>query len=111
MTIGAGSIRTIRRGQVPRREPRKTASDAPRQPHIKLGMWVRVERCCGFSGCKRLDHQWHKWQYLGPIVAKRGNRYLVECTIGMGKHWATRDQMYVRDLTGRYWNQPLLVEE
>lgn len=95
-----------------RREPRKTASDAPRQPHIKLGMWVRVERSCGLRGCSSTRHQlWHKWMYLGPIVAKRGNRYLVECTVGMGKHWATRDQMFTRDLSGRYWNVPLLVEE
>jgi len=94
----------------PRREPRKRRSDAPRQPHISLGMWVRVERSCGFSGCSKVTHQFHKWMYLGPIVAKRGNRYLVECTIGMGKHWATRDQMFVKDLTGRYWNVPLQVD-
>lgn len=92
----------------PRRRERRKKPSAIKQPHIRIGMWVRVAVWCGLPGCKVLPHVWQQsYFYHGPVVAKRGGKYLVECTVGMGSWWATRDQMYVRDLSGRYWNVPL----
>ena len=107
MTTDARNIWAIRKPS--RREPRKRRSDAPRQPHIHIGMWVRVVHSCGVSGCQKHAYQ-QRYLRHGPIVAKRGNRWLVETEFNLGKYWATRDEMYTRDLDGRYWDVPLLVE-
>lgn len=93
----------LRKTPPARRERRKRRADAPKHPHIHIGMWVMVKVWCGITGCKSLPHMWQeRYFYLGPVVAKRGDQYLVECVRGMGSHWATRDQMFVRGLSGRY---------
>jgi hypothetical protein len=107
MTISVKSIGP--RILYPGRQRRRPASDAPRQPHIRIGMWVRVDHSCGVSGCLKHAY-WGRYLYLGPIVAKRKGRWLVECRFGMGRIWASRDEMYVRDLDGRYWDVPLLAQ-
>lgn len=114
MTTDAGCIRTIRSHTPPaRREPRKRPSDAPRQPHIRIGMDVVIRVPCGFDGCRRMRTCWRHGQdshYYGVIEQKRGDRYLVVTRI-YGSFWAGREHMYNRDHNGRTWTTPLLVEE
>ena len=106
MTTGARSIWAIRRPS--RREPRKRHSEAPRQPHIRVGMQVLIKVPCDIRGCRGWRHGRDSC-YVGVIEQKRGVQYLVETRVD-GGFWVERKHMYVRDHNGITWTTPLLVE-
>lgn len=110
MTTVAAGIGTIRSRPSPR-EPRKKPSEAPRQPHISIGMQVLIRVPCDFRGCKGGNWLRHGYDssYLGVIEQKRGDFWLVVTRL-YGDFWVQRKHMYVRDRNGITWTTPLLVE-
>lgn len=109
MTTGARNIGLRMPGV---REPRKRPSDAPRQPHIRIGMEVVINVPCGFRGCRGTSSLRHGQdsRYHGVIESKRGDQYLVVTRL-YGSFWAKREHMYIRDHNGRTWTTPLLVQD
>lgn len=103
------SVTGITRRTFPRREPRKTVSDAPRQPHIKLGLQVLIVVPCDVRGCRSWRHGQDS-RYVGVIEGKRGDSYLVVTWL-YGSFWAKREHMYVRDHNGKTFTTPLLVKD